>query len=311
LNSSRDIPANTVPGVLRVKPARTRLLRALTRSDALTVVPGVYDCITARLVERAGFSAMYVTGSGISMSALGAPDVSLMSFAEVLDRVRQICDVVDIPVIADADTGYGGPLNIIRTVRELERAGVGGIQLEDQAWPKKCGHEPNRNVVSEREMIDRIKAAVDNRADADLHIVARTDARTSLGLAAAIDRANLYREAGADVIFVESPESEEELRQVVAEVDAPLLANMVEGGRTPILPKDRLQQLGYRFAIYPNAMTRALSFAGARMLASLAEHGSTAAQRDAMLDHRELWNLFDYPKWTALEDRYSGTSEKE
>ena len=306
MSLSRDLPANAVPGVLRVKPPRTRLLAALTRADGLSLVPGAYDCITARLVERAGFPALYVTGSGISMSALGAPDVSLMSFSEVLDRVRQICDVVDIPVIADADTGYGGPLNVIRTVRELERAGVAGIQIEDQAWPKKCGHEPDRNVVPEREMIDRIKAAVDNRADADLHIVARTDARTSLGLSAAIDRANLYREAGADVIFVESPESEDELVQVAAAVRAPLLANMVEGGRTPILPKDRLQQLGFRYAIYPNALTRALSYAGARMLASLADVGSTAAQRDAMLDHRALWNLFDYPQWTALEDRYSG-----
>ncbi|SAI42121.1 carboxyvinyl-carboxyphosphonate phosphorylmutase [Bordetella ansorpii] len=303
---SREIPANAVPGVLRVKPARTRLLSALTQGDALNIVPGAYDCITARLVERAGFQAVYVTGSGISMSALGAPDVSLMSFSEVLDRVRQICDVVDIPVIADADTGYGGPLNVIRTVRELERAGVAGIQLEDQAWPKKCGHEPNRTVVPEREMIDRIKAAVDNRADADLHIVARTDARTTQGLAAAIDRANRYREAGADVIFVESPESEQELAQVAQSVDAPVLANMVEGGRTPILTGERLRELGYRYAIYPNALTRALSFAGARMLASLAEQGSTHAQRDAMLDHRALWNLFDYPQWTALEDRYSG-----
>jgi 2-methylisocitrate lyase-like PEP mutase family enzyme len=306
LTQYRDIPANQVPGVLRVKPERTRLLAALTRASDLTLVPGAYDCITARLVERAGFKALYVTGSGISMSALGAPDVSLMSFSEVLDRVKQICDVVDIPVIADADTGYGGPLNVIRTVRELERAGVAGIQLEDQAWPKKCGHEPNRSVVSEREMTDRIKAAVDNRADADLHIIARTDARTTLGLAAAIDRANLYREAGADVIFVESPESEAELQQITAAVQAPLLANMVEGGRTPILPKARLQEIGFRYAIYPNALTRALSFAGGRMLESLTEHGSTSGFSQSMLDHRALWNLFDYPKWTALEDRYSG-----
>ena len=311
MNSPHDLPANAVPGVLRVKPARTRLLAALTRADSLALVPGAYDCITARLVERAGFPALYVTGSGISMSALGAPDVSLMSFAEVLDRVKQICDVVDIPVIADADTGYGGPLNVIRTVRELERAGVAGIQIEDQAWPKKCGHEPNRNVVSEREMTDRIKAAVDNRADPDLHIVARTDARTVLGLSAAIDRANLYREAGADVIFVESPESEDELRQVAAAVQAPLLANMVEGGRTPILPKDQLQQLGFRYAIYPNALTRALSFAGMRMLETLAEEGSTAGYSHAMLDHRALWNLFDYPRWTALEERYSGPARTE
>jgi carboxyvinyl-carboxyphosphonate phosphorylmutase len=306
LTQARDIPANKVPGVLRIKPERTRKLAELTRSSELTVVPGAYDCITAKLVERAGFNALYVTGSGISMSKLGAPDVSLMSFSEVLDRVKQICDVVDIPVIADADTGYGGPLNVIRTVRELERAGVAGIQLEDQAWPKKCGHEPDRNVVTEREMTDRIKAAVDNRADPDMHVIARTDARTTLGLAAAIDRANLYREAGADVIFVESPESETELKQINDAIQAPLLANMVEGGRTPILAKARLQEIGFRYAIYPNALTRALAHAGGRMLDSLQENGSTQAFSSSMLDHRALWNLFDYPQWTALEDRYSG-----
>lgn len=311
MNSSDKNPNAAIPSVLRAKPARTRMLAALTQGKDLTIVPGAYDCITAKLVERAGFQALYVTGSGISMSALGAPDVALMSFSEVLDRVKQICDVVDIPVVADADTGYGGPLNIIRTVREFERAGVAAIQIEDQAWPKKCGHELDRTVVSTHEMVERIKAAVDSRSDGQFHVVARTDARTSLGLTAAIDRANAYREAGADIIFVESPESEAELLQISRSVDAPLLANMVEGGRTPILPGARLAELGYQYAIYPNALTRTLSFAGARMLAGLRAQGSTAHLGDTMLDHRGLWNLFDYPDWIALESRYTENGPEE
>jgi len=295
-----------VPPVLAGRPdGRGTRLPDLNAAD-LTIVPGAYDCITARLVEQAGFNALYVTGSGISMSALGAPDVSLMSFAEVLDRVKRICDAVEIPVIADADTGYGGPLNVIRTAREFERAGVAAIQLEDQAWPKKCGHELDRRVVDEAEMTGRIRAAADARLDPSFRIVARTDARTSFGLSAAIDRANLYVEAGADIVFVESPESEEELKTIASGVRAPLLANMVEGGRTPIVPANWLKEIGFRFVIYPNALTRALSFAGAELLAVLARDGTTAAKRSAMLDHGQLWALFGYEGWTNIEKQYMG-----
>lgn len=294
-----------VPPILRGRDtSAATTLRALSH-EGITILPGAYDCITARLVERAGFKGLYVTGSGISMSGLGAPDVSLMSFSEVLEQVKRICDCVEIPVMADADTGYGGPLNIIRTVREFERSGVAAIQLEDQAWPKKCGHEPDRKVVEEAEMIGRIKAAVDARVNDDFMIVARTDARSSLGLAAAIDRANIYAEAGADVIFVESPESEEELRDISGSVDATLLANMVEGGRTPITPATRLEEIGFRFVIYPNAMTRALAFAGEKLLDVLKVDGTTAGLKGSMYDHRQLWNLFDYPSWTRIEKKYA------
>ena len=293
-----------VPPVLREREAGFAARLKGMCASGLTILPGAYDCITARLVERAGFKGLYVTGSGVSMSALAAPDVSLMSFSEVLDRVKRICDSVEIPVVADADTGYGGPLNVIRTVREFERAGVSAIQLEDQAWPKKCGHEPDRRIVDESEMLGRLQAAVDARTGENLLIVARTDARTSFGLAAAIDRANLYAEAGADIIFVESPESEDELSQIAIAVKVPLLANMVEGGRTPIIPADRLEQIGFRFVIYPNALTRALSFAGQQLLEALKRDGTTAAMADAMLDHKELWALFNYPSWTGIEKKY-------
>ncbi|CAM3790555.1 isocitrate lyase/PEP mutase family protein [Bordetella tumulicola] len=288
---------------LRQPTGRNAALRRRLAAQNVLVAPGVYDCIGARLVEQAGFEATYLTGSGMSMSALGAPDVGLMSFSEVLDRASRVADVVSVPVIVDADTGYGGPLNVIRTVRAFERAGVSGIQIEDQAWPKKCGHEGGRNLVSTNEMVGRIKAAVDARIDPDLVIVARTDARTDQGLDAALERAALYAEAGADVLFVESPENKDELAEVARRLNVPVLANMVEGGRTPILPADVLTQLGFSLAIYPNAVTRCFTYAGQQMLKELASTGTTAGAADRMLSHRQLWSLFEYEKWTATEDR--------
>lgn len=288
---------------LRIAPARNAALRArLTRREFI-VAPGAYDCIGARLVEKAGFPAVYLTGSGMSMSALGAPDVGLMSFSEILDRAKRISDVVSIPVIVDADTGYGGPLNVVRTVREFERAGLSAIQLEDQSWPKKCGHEGGRSLVSIQEMEGRIKAAVDARVDPDLLIIARTDARTDQGLEAALERGRRYAACGADVIFVESPENRDELASVARALGVPVLANMVEGGRTPILPARELQTLGFSIAIYPNALTRLFCRQGLELLADLKDNGSSAGSVEKMLTHRELWSLFEYDKWTATEDR--------
>ena len=291
MNSSHD---KDYPLGLRQSVGRNAALRQKLSAGTTLIAPGAYDCVGARLVEQAGFGAVYLTGSGMSMSALGAPDVGLMSFSEILDRAVRIADVVSIPVIVDADTGYGGPLNVIRTIRSFERAGISGVQLEDQAWPKKCGHEGGRNLVSVSEMVGRIKAAVDARIDSDLVIVARTDARTDHGLAAALDRAAAYVEAGADVIFVESPENESELAEVARTVKAPVLANMVEGGRTPIVPASRLTELGYALAIYPNAITRCFAFAGQQMLRDLQSAGTTAASASSMLNHRQLWSLFEY-----------------
>ncbi len=283
---------------------RKRRLRELLRQPELLMAPGVFDCLTARLVERAGFNAAYISGSGVSISRLGAPDVAVITFSEVLDQIRGIADSTSLPLIADADTGYGGPLSVIRTVREFEKAGVAAIQIEDQESPKRCGHEPGRRVVSQQVMIDRIKAATDSRHDEDFVIVARTDARTPLGLNAAIERATAYAEAGADVIFVESPESEEEMQQINAMVKVPTLANMVEGGRTPILTAERLKAIGYQLAIYPNSLTRLMGRMGERLLTELKSSGTTAGMSDNMLTHRELWDLFDYPDWIAAENRY-------
>lgn len=295
--------ASDYPLGLRTAGGRNRSLRDALRSGRIVVAPGAFDCLTARLVERAGFAAGYVTGSGLSISCLGAPDVGLMSYGEIIDRVRRIADSTVLPLIADIDTGYGGPLNVIRTVREFERAGISAVQIEDQAWPKKCGHERDRRLVSADEMCGRIKAAVDARIDPDFVVIARTDARSDQGLDAALERAALYGEAGADVLFVESPESEDELARIGKHLGRPVMANMVEGGRTPITPADRLEALGFSLVIYPNALTRTIARAGADMLAVLRRDGSTAAHRDRMVTHGELWSLFDYDAWTATERR--------
>ncbi|KMK64886.1 oxaloacetate decarboxylase [Puniceibacterium sp. IMCC21224] len=302
-----NISADTYPTGLGRVLGRSSRLRALVAAPDLLVAPGCYDCLTARLVARAGFAAAYITGSGVSMSAIGAPDMGALSSAELIERAQRIADSVDIPVICDIDTGFGGPINVIRTIRDLERAGVSAVQMEDQAFPKKCGHEPGRKLVSVQEMTGRIKAAVDARHDPDFLIIARTDARSDHGLDAAIDRAAAYGEAGADVLFVESPESRDEMQLLNTRLSRPTMANMVEGGRTPLLPGADLEALGYRLAIYPNSMTRVVGHMGAELLNTLRQTGTTDGMRNRMLDHRALWNLFDYPEWTALEDRFKQT----
>lgn len=302
-----DFNRRCPPG-LRQSPDRSARLRArLTPGAPVLIAPGCFDCLTARLVETAGFEAAYVTGAGMSISMLGAPDLGLASFSEVLDRISRICDVLTIPVIADGDTGFGGPLSIIRTVRAYERAGVSAIQIEDQESPKRCGHEAGRRVVPVAEMQARVRAACDARADPDFQIIARTDARSTHGLQEAIDRVAAYREAGADVLFVESPESVEELSAVrTALPDVPLVANMVEGGRTPCLDRATLDAMGYGLAIFPNSLTRLFAKAGQDMLASLRETGGTDATRAAMLGHTDLWHLFSRDDWLALEAGYMG-----
>jgi 2-methylisocitrate lyase-like PEP mutase family enzyme len=293
-----------LPLGLRPKAGRSRRFAEMVASGQTIVAPGAFDCISARLVETAGFPAVYVTGSGVSMSILGAPDIGVVSFKEVVEHVGRIADVVSIPVIADADTGYGGAVNIFRTVREFERAGVSAIQIEDQEWPKRCGHEPGRRLVSAADMEARVRAAVAARQDPDFKIVARTDARTSEGIDAAIARMNRYRDAGADILFIESPETEAELERIVREVPGPHIANMVEGGRTPFLGVNSLQDLGFQIVIFPNSLTRLFARMGGELLDELGRTGTTTAFRDRMLDHRQLWDLFDNSGWVALADKF-------
>lgn len=294
-----------MPLSLGIHEGKSQTLRALLKSKKLLIAPGVFDCLTARLAEKAGAQALYMTGSGVSITRLGAPDVALLSFAEILDQSKRISDVTSLPLIADADTGYGGPLNIMRTVREMERAGVSAIQIEDQDWPKRCGHEPGRRIVSIQEMVGRIRAAVDTRRDEQTVIVARTDARSTEGIQAAIDRANHYAEAGADVAFVESPESIDEMRLLNQSLSTPTLANQVEGGKTPMLPASELEALGYGLAIYPNSITRVFASIGNTLYSELLKTGSTQSMANQMLDHRGLWNLFEYPEFIQLESNYT------
>jgi 2,3-dimethylmalate lyase len=292
------------PVGLREKAGRNTKLRALLKSDDILVAPGAFDCISGRIVQNAGFDALYLTGAGISMSLMGAPDLGMLSYGEIIEHIRRIADSVEIPVIADADTGYGGPLNVIRTARDYEKAGISCIQIEDQQWPKRCGHMMNRVVVSVEEMCGRIKAAVDIRNDPDFVVMARTDSRTNHGINEAIDRMNAYIEAGADVAFVESPESVEEMKMINEQIPAPSLANMVEGGRTPFIPYPELQKLGYDLAIYPGSMGRVLGKSGTKVLEHLKKTGTTDGMQDWMFDQPDLFGLFDYKDWTEYEAQF-------
>jgi 2-methylisocitrate lyase-like PEP mutase family enzyme len=240
-------------GDLLASPAAPRRrLRQLLEGPGPVIAPGAYDALSARLVEQAGFDAVYLTGFGASASLLGRPDVGLLSGAEMVDHARRLVQAVDVPVVADADTGYGNPINVIRTVREYEQAGVAALHLEDQASPKRCGHLRGKVLVPADDMVAKVSAAVAARRDPDLVLIARTDARAVEGIDAAIARARAYGEAGADVLFVEAPATGEEVEQVAASLAGwPLLFNWVEGGRTPPVPLDRLGELGFSLVIFP------------------------------------------------------------
>lgn len=276
-------------------------LRAHLRSGDLLVAPGVFDGISAHLVARLGCAAGYLTGAGVAASGFGLPDIGLVTQTEMVERARVFTRVLgDVPLIADADTGYGAPLNVVRTVREYEAAGVAAIQLEDQAFPKKCGHLPDKELVSTQDFLRKLDAALDARTDPDLVIIARTDARGPLGIDAAVERANAYADAGADVIFVEAPRSVEEIEQVAKEVVAPKLINLVIGGLTPIESHERLRELGYAIAIHP---TLPLLGAATAMLAGIA--ALTGADATAPQTPADLFNLVGLAEWSAVGDRHA------
>lgn len=229
---------------------RKTSLKDMLRKGRLIAAPGIYDMISMRIADRMGFDALYMTGYGTVASYLGLPDAGLASYTDMVDRVRTMCAMSDTPIICDGDTGYGGLLNVAHTVKGYEAAGAGAIQLEDQEFPKKCGHTPGRRVIPVADMVRKIKVAVEARSG-DMLIIARTDARTTLGLDEALRRAEAYARAGADVLFIESPESEQELARIGATFDLPLLVNIVESGRTPVLPPKVLEEMGFALAIYP------------------------------------------------------------
>ena len=278
-------------------------LRRLIDQRGYTMVPGAYDTLTARLVEAAGFAAAYLTGGGYSRAS-GYPDLGLLSLTENVLFIGRTVEAVGIPVIADADTGYGNAINVIRTVREYEKTGVAGFHIEDQVSPKKCGHYEGKEVIGRAEMIGKIKAAVDTRRDGDMVIIARSDARAIEGLAAAIDRVNAYLEAGADVGFVEAPQTVEELRIVGREVRGPALVNVFEGGKTPMLGAQELEAMGFRLGIYPSQTHRAAIHAAQRVLAAMKRDGDTRAIETELATFQEREDAVGTATWRALEEKY-------
>jgi 2,3-dimethylmalate lyase len=287
---------------------RTSRLRELLRGEALLVAPGSFNALSALLIERAGFPVIYVSGAALAGNFLGYPDIGLATMSEVLENARRIAHVTTCPVICDADTGYGNAINVMRTVREFEAAGVAGVQLEDQVMPKRCGHTEGKQLISKGEMVQKIRAAVNARQDPDFVLVARTDAIAVNGLADSLERANAYREAGADVLFVEAPRTIEEMEFIPGAVPGIHLTNMVEGGgKTPILPAPELRRMGYKIAIYPVALWMASIKAMQEVLGVLKEDGTTARYASRMVPFQEMFETVGRSRFVELEKRYTAS----
>ncbi len=283
-------------------PARQRLKDLLEKRE-LIIAPGVFDGISAQLTKRTGHVAAYMTGAGVAASGFGLPDIGLVTATEMAGRVAMIAEALgDIPLIADADTGYGAPMNVVRTVRSYDAAGAAAIQLEDQVFPKRCGHLPDKQVVDASVFEQTLAAALDTRSDDSLLVVARTDARAPLGLDAAIERANRYAQAGADIIFVEAPQDTGEIERIAREVDAPLLINLVLGGMTPLQSTARLQELGYAIAIHPSNLLAQATFG---MLQSLCELNGTDIAAHLPAKPADFFNLLGMAEWLELDTRYA------
>ena len=280
-------------------------LSARLQKPGLIVAPGVFDMVSLRLADRFGFDALYMTGFGAVASYSGLPDAGLATYTDMLGRVTAMAGMARTPLIADADTGYGGLLNLRQTIRGYEAAGAAAIQLEDQEFPKKCGHTLGRRVIAMEEMVKKIRVAVDSRTSPNFLIIARTDARTSLGLDEALRRAEAYAKAGADILFVESPETVEEMHRICASLDAPLLANMVEGGRTPVLSQAELESIGYKLAIFPVTALLGALHAMTGIYRTIKKQGSSAGLTIPIAEFAELTKLMDFEDIWAFEKRYA------
>jgi methylisocitrate lyase len=285
--------------------SRQSLREQLENKSKIIVLPGVFDALSARIAEQVGFEAMFQTGYGSSAALLGMPDFGFLNASETVDNARRIIRAVSVPVLVDADTGYGNPLNVWRIVRDLENLGAAGIFLEDQIWPKRCGHMAGKDVISKDDYIPKLKAALEARRSKDFVIVARTDARAPIGLGEAIERGKAYRKAGADVIFVEAPTSIQELKKVADEIDAPLVANMIEDGVTPNLPASELLKLGYRVAVFPLSGLYSATYAMREVFEELKKSGATKQTRKMMVTFKDFNRFIDLQKYTDLEKRYS------
>ena len=282
----------------------TTRLRQMLQAPGIIVAPGAYDGFSARLVEAAGFTAVYMTGAGTAASHLGQPDLGLATLTEMASHAAHLASCVSLPVIADADTGYGNVLNVVRTVREYEKAGVAALHLEDQVAPKKCGHIAGKQVIPTEEFCDKIRAASEYRTDPDFVIIARTDARAVTSLDDAIDRGNRYAAAGADVIFFEAPQTEDEIRRVAREIKAPLLANMVIGGKTPAVKASELERLGFKIVIFPAVCMAAAVPAMEKSLQYLKEHG-TDWQPGPVLSPMDIFRRVGFDWWHGIEEKFA------
>jgi methylisocitrate lyase len=289
---------------------KTERLRACLENPEILLLPGVYDCVGAKLVEQLGFDVVFTSGYGISGSVLGRPDFGFLTATEMLNSVGHIADSVSLPVVADIDTGYGNPLNVVRTVSDVVNAGVSGVILEDQEWPKKCGHFEGKQIIPMEEHVEKIHAAVDARDKSGLVIIGRTDARAVHGLDEAIRRGRAYYEAGADVVFIEAPQSVEELETIAAAFpDAPLFANMIKGGKTPLLSAAELHEMGFKIVVFPLAGLFAAVEAMSRVFRYLKENGTTRGY-ERTIEFSDFELIVDVPAYRALEKKYSLQSDE-
>lgn len=284
---------------------RRALLKQRLSLGQLVVAPGVFEMVSAKMADQMGFDALYMTGYGTVASYLGMPDAGLATYSDMVNRVAQFTSITQTPMICDGDTGYGGLLNVMHTVRGYEAAGACAIQLEDQEFPKKCGHVLGRRVVPTQDMVDKIRVAVETRSDPNFLIIARTDARTTLGLDEALRRAESYAKAGADILFVESPESVEEMQQIGRSFDLPLVANMVEGGRTPVLGFEDLQAIGYGLAIFPATAFLAAAKSFEHVYTALKETRSSTSVKPALYDFPAFSKLMGFDWVTAFDQAHA------
>jgi 2-methylisocitrate lyase-like PEP mutase family enzyme len=293
---------------LRAQKTEQETLRTRLAHKPILLAPGVYDPLTALLATDAGFEALYLSGAALAYTRLGRPDIGLVSMNEVVDSISLIRDRVETPLIVDADNGYGNALNMQRTMRLFERAGANALQIEDQSYPKRCGHLAEKKLIPATEMIGKIKAAADARVSSDTLIIARTDAVAVEGFQAAIERAGKYAEAGADALFVEAPGSTTELKKIVTALSdtLPLMANMVEGGMTPIQSAAELESIGFSLVIFPGGIVRAIAHAAQAFYGTLKRDGTTSAHRNAMFNFDELNSLIGTPEMLALGKHYEG-----
>ena len=274
------------------------------------VIPGVYDAMSAKIAEKTGFKAMFQTGYGTSATLFGMPDYGFISSTETIDNARRICSAVSVPVIVDADTGYGNALSVWKLVKELESAGASGIFLEDQRWPKRCGHMQGKEVISQEEYAEKLGAAIDARSSKNFIIVARTDARASEGLDAAIERGIYNKKLGADAIFIEAPKSVKEMKKIGRSINAPLVVNMIEGGATPISSAENLYKMGFKIILYPLSVLFANTFATINILNELKKAGTTTKLKNKLVSFDQFNDLVELRKFRRLEKKYS-VSKKE